>query len=87
MKSRLTTLCYIERDNHYLMLHRVSKKNDVNKDQWIGVGGQEQHPESQSLGRRFLNCIYPKEFLMIREAMKPEFCAEGVWVKEIMDAL
>ena len=32
MKSRLTTLCYIERDNQYLMLHRVSKKNDVNKD-------------------------------------------------------
>ena len=35
----LSTLCYIERDGQYLMLHRVSKKNDVNKDKWIGVGG------------------------------------------------
>lgn len=35
-----TTLCYIEKDGKYLMLHRVSKKNDVNKDKWIGVGGK-----------------------------------------------
>ena len=33
-----TTLCYIEKENQYLMLHRVSKKKDVNKDKWIGVG-------------------------------------------------
>ena len=38
-KSPMTTLCYIEKDDSYLMLHRVSKKNDVNKDKWIGVGG------------------------------------------------
>ena len=31
-KSPLTTLCYIEKDGQYLMLHRVSKENDVNKD-------------------------------------------------------
>ena len=36
----LTTLCYLEKDNQYLMLHRVSKKNDMNKDKWIGVGGK-----------------------------------------------
>ena len=35
-----TTLCYLERDGCYLMLHRVKKKNDVNKDKWIGVGGK-----------------------------------------------
>ena len=46
MKSKLTTLCYIERDNQYLMLHRVSKKNDVNKDKWIGVGGHFEENES-----------------------------------------
>ncbi len=46
MKSRLTTLCYIERDGKYLMLHRVSKKNDVNKDKWIGVGGHFEEGES-----------------------------------------
>lgn len=35
-----TTLCYLEQDGKYLMLHRVSKKPDVNKDKWIGVGGK-----------------------------------------------
>lgn len=35
----LTTLCYIEKDNQYLMLHRVKKEKDINKDKWIGVGG------------------------------------------------
>ena len=46
MKSRLTTLCYIEKDQKYLMLHRVFKKNDVNKDKWIGVGGHFEEDES-----------------------------------------
>ena len=41
-----STLCYIEQDNKYLMLHRVVKKNDVNKDKWIGVGGHFEHGES-----------------------------------------
>ena len=45
-RSRLTTLCYIERENQYLMLHRISKKNDVNKDKWIGVGGHFEEGES-----------------------------------------
>lgn len=43
---KLTTLCYIERDNKYLMLHRISKKNDINKDKWIGVGGHFEEYES-----------------------------------------
>ena len=42
----MTTLCYIEKDGSYLMLHRVSKKNDVNKDKWIGVGGHFMEGES-----------------------------------------
>ncbi len=46
MKSPLTTLCYIEKDDQYLMLHRVSKKNDVNKDKWIGIGGHFEEGES-----------------------------------------
>lgn len=45
-RSNLTTLCYIEKDDCYLMLHRVSKKNDINKDKWIGVGGHFQVNES-----------------------------------------
>ena len=35
----LSTLCYIEKDGKYLMLHRVVKEKDVNKGKWIGVGG------------------------------------------------
>lgn len=35
-----TTLCYIEKDDAYLMLHRVKKENDINKDKWIGIGGK-----------------------------------------------
>ena len=46
MRSPLTTLCYVERGDSYLMLHRVSKKNDVNKDKWIGIGGHFEEGES-----------------------------------------
>ena len=43
---RNTTLCYLEQDNAYLMLHRVTKKNDLNHDKWIGVGGKFEPFES-----------------------------------------
>lgn len=46
MRSQLTTHCYVEKDDAYLMLHRVSKKNDVNKDKWIGIGGHFEEGES-----------------------------------------
>ena len=41
-----TTLCYIENDEHYLMLHRIKKINDENHDKWIGVGGKFEEGES-----------------------------------------
>lgn len=44
--TSLSTLCYIEKDEKYLMLHRTVKKNDVNKDKWIGVGGHFEADES-----------------------------------------
>ena len=43
---RQTTLCYIEKGGQYLMLHRVRKENDENKDKWIGVGGKFEDRES-----------------------------------------
>ena len=43
---RLTTLCYIEKDEKYLMLHRTKKKKDENHDKWIGVGGKFEAGES-----------------------------------------
>ena len=42
----MTSLCYIEQDNKYLMLHRVTKENDENKDKWIGIGGKFEAGES-----------------------------------------
>lgn len=36
----ITTLCYLEKDNKYLMLHRTKKENDINKGKWLGVGGK-----------------------------------------------
>lgn len=44
--TSLSTVCYIERDGCWLMLHRTVKKNDVNKDKWIGVGGHFEADES-----------------------------------------
>lgn len=44
----LTTLCYIEKENQYLMMHRVKKEKDLNKDKWVGVGGhflEDETPE------------------------------------------
>ncbi len=41
-----STLCYITRGDEVLMLHRVKKKNDVNKDKWIGIGGKFEGEES-----------------------------------------
>ncbi len=46
MKHTLTTLCYIEKDEKYLMLHRIKKENDLNKDKWIGVGGKFEEGET-----------------------------------------
>ncbi len=46
MKINMTTLCYIEKDGAYLMLHRVKKQNDENGGKWIGVGGHFEYGES-----------------------------------------
>ena len=48
---RNTTLCYLEKDGCYLMLHRVKKKNDINHDKWIGIGGGIEEGETP------LDCI------------------------------
>ena len=64
-----TTLCYIEKDGAYLMMHRVKKVNDENRDKWIGIGGHIEEKESP------LDCILRE----IREetglTVTPEGCA------------
>ena len=42
----MTTLCYLEKDNCYLMLHRTKKSNDINHDKWLGIGGHFECGES-----------------------------------------
>lgn len=41
-----SSLCYIEKGGAYLMLHRVKKKNDINHDKWLGIGGKLEEGES-----------------------------------------
>ena len=43
---RNTSLCYIEKDGKYLMLHRIKKENDLNHDKWVGIGGKFEDKES-----------------------------------------
>ena len=64
-----TTLCYVTRGDEVLMLHRVKKKNDINKDKWIGIGGKfellliraprdllEIHECVQAVSKQIYNC-------------------------------
>ena len=43
---KMTSLCYLEKDGKYLMLHRTVKENDENRDKWIGIGGKLEAGES-----------------------------------------
>ena len=43
---KMTTLCYIEQDDSYLMLHRIKKKNDENANKWVGIGGKFEAGET-----------------------------------------
>lgn len=46
MELLQTTLCYLEQNGQYLMLHRIKKKKDVNQDKWVGVGGKFEPGET-----------------------------------------
>ena len=67
----VSTLCYIEKDGAYLMLHRTKKEHDVNHGKWIGVGGKLEKGEA------------PEECL-IREVLEEtglkltSFCLRGL---------
>lgn len=70
--ASLTTLCYVEQDGKYLMLHRVKKEHDINKDKWIGIGGHFEKDES------------PEECLT-REVMEETGCTlEHAWLRGIV---
>ncbi len=46
MRTPLTTLCYVEQNGQYLMLHRTKREGDINHDKWLGVGGHFEAGES-----------------------------------------
>ena len=75
-----TTLCYIRRGDDYLMLHRIKKKNDLNQDKWIGIGGKFEDKESPE------DCRWPTEYmhLFTADGFTGELkeCDEGVleWI-------
>ena len=72
-----TTLCYIERDSQYLMLHRTKKADDYNHDKWVGIGGHFEENESPE------DCV-------LREALeetglaldKPRYCGIVTFVSD-----
>ena len=80
---RETTLCYILRGDQVLMLHRTKKKNDLNHDKWIGVGGHLE-PGLDEKWRAFLNLRRDFErrmgasvYSLFDECAAVTFAAEG----------
>ena len=63
---QITTLCYIEQDGKYLMLHRTVKENDVNQDKWIGVGGHFEADESPE------ECLLREETCYMRDYIRDD---------------
>lgn len=61
----ITTLCYIEKDNKYLMLNRTKKENDINSGKWIGVGGHFEKGETPN--ECVTREVYEETGLMLKE--------------------
>jgi 8-oxo-dGTP diphosphatase len=71
-----TTLCYLEKDNSYLMLHRIKKKNDINFDKWIGIGGKFEDKESPE------DCVIREAFEETGLRIKPRYRGIVTFVSE-----
>lgn len=79
----ITTLCYIEHEDHYLMLHRTKKAHDVNEGKWIGVGGKfldQESPEEclqrevfEETGYTLLDWTFRGFITFIQEGIETEY--------------
>ena len=78
---KLATLCYVEKENQYLMLHRVKKENDMHKGMWVGLGGKLEPGESPE--ECVVREVYEESGLQIKNPKLkgiltfPEFSQEG----------
>lgn len=80
---RNTTLCHIEKDGKYLMLHRIKKENDLNQDKWVGIGGKFEDKESpeecnlrevyEETGLRLLNYRYCGMVTFVSDKWETEY--------------
>ena len=78
-----TTLCHIERDGCYLMLHRIKKENDLNRDKWVGIGGKFEDKESpeecnarevyEETGLTLKNCRYRGIVTFVSDIWETEY--------------
>lgn len=75
----LTTLCYIEQDNRYLMLFRNKKKHDANQGKWIGVGGKIENGESPD------ECVIREAYEETGLRIEPEFRGVITFVSDESD--
>ena len=80
---RNSTLCYIERDGQYLMMHRIKKKNDQNQDKWIGIGGgflEDESPEDcvrrEALEETGLTLCNPKLYSVVTFVIEGGECEQ-----------
>ena len=72
-----TTLCYIEREGQYLMLHRVKKENDVNQDKWVGIGGKFEGKESPE------ECLRVFDAYRAGNAVASEGFTRGLYYRDV----
>ena len=77
---RNTTLCHIEKDGKYLMLHRIKKKNDLNKDKWVGIGGKFEDKESPE--ECYFREVTEETGLILRSA---RYCGIVTFVSDIWE--
>ena len=81
-KQTFTTLCYVEKEGKYLMLHRTKKEHDINKDKYIGIGGQIEHGETPTecikrVSKQNRRKISPSAVFLRLNQLK--FCRSSHW--------
>ena len=75
MNGQMTTLCYLEQGDSYLMMHRIKKEKDLNRDKWIGIGGKFEAGET------------PEECLLREAREETGFCLSSFRIRGVITFL